>query len=296
MDKTKTQQISFTLSKILKIAVVVLVLLICISGAWYQVDQGERAVVLRNGKIVDVADPGLHMKLPLIETTVDISTRQVTFTPAANSHFEAYSYDQQPATLQLSVTYHVPDAKVGDLYSRYGSIDNLQTTTIERKTFDVVKTVFGQYTAISAIQDRAKLSVEINNAVRKSMEGVPVTIDGVQIEDIAFSKAYEASIERRMTAEVEIQTKRQNLETEKINAEIAVTQANAEADSRRAGYKADADGIALRGDAEAKAIRARAEALAANTNLVNLNAIDKWDGKLPVTMVPGSTVPFLNIK
>jgi regulator of protease activity HflC (stomatin/prohibitin superfamily) len=292
----KNELTGLPVGKIVKILVAVVVLLCIAGGSWYQVDQGDRAVVLRNGKIVDVADPGLHLKLPIIENTVEISTRQVTFTPAAQSHFEAYSYDQQPATLQLSVTYHVPDAKVADLYSRYGSIDNLQVSTVERKTFDVVKTVFGQYTAISAIQDRAKLSVDINNAVRKSMDGVPVTIDGVQIEDIAFSKAYEASIERRMTAEVEIQTKHQNLETEKINAEIAVTQANAEADSKRAAYKADADGILLRGDAEAKAIRARAEALAANTNLVNLNAIDKWDGKLPVSMVPGSSVPFLNIK
>ena len=41
----------------------------------------------------------------------------------------------------------------------------------------------------------------------------------------------------------------------------------------------------LRGAAEAQAIRARADALAANTNLVNLNAVERWDGKLPARSV-----------
>ena len=33
-------------------------------GSWFQVDQGERGVVLRNGKLVRVAEPGLDFKTP----------------------------------------------------------------------------------------------------------------------------------------------------------------------------------------------------------------------------------------
>lgn len=60
--------------------------------------------------------------------------------------------------------------------------------------------------------------------MRKAVVG-PVVIDGVQIENIDFSDAYEKSIEDRMKAEVAIATRKQNLETEKIQAQIAVTQA-----------------------------------------------------------------------
>lgn len=81
-----------------------------------------------------------------------------------------------------------------------------------------------------------------------------------------------------------------------INAEIQVVKAKAEADAQRQRYTAEADGIKLRGDAEAAAIKAKAEALDRNTNLVNLTAIDKWDGKLPATQVPGSALPFIGIK
>jgi hypothetical protein len=45
----------------------------------------------------------------------------------------------------------------------------------------------------------------------------------VQIENIDFSDAYEQAVEARMTAQVEVQKRQQQLAQEKINAEIAVT-------------------------------------------------------------------------
>jgi len=75
-----------------------------------------------------------------------------------------------------------------------------------------------------------------------------------------------------------------------------VVNAKAEADARREQFQAEADGIRLRGEAEAAAIEARAKALAANTNLVNLIAVEKWNGALPATQVPGSALPFIGVK
>lgn len=94
--------------------------------------------------------------------------------------------------------------------------------------------------------------------MRKAVVG-PVVIDGVQIENIDFSDAYEKSIEDRMKAEVAIATRRQNLETEKIQ-QIAVTQARAEADSKLAAAKAEAETIRVKGAAEAETIRLKSAA------------------------------------
>ena len=75
---------------------------------------------------------------------------------------QAYSYDQQPATLRVSVTYRVPPEHVAELYSEYGTINNLQMRVLERKTPDAVKNVFGQYTAVRAIQERQKLGLDLS--------------------------------------------------------------------------------------------------------------------------------------
>lgn len=270
----------------------VLILMLAFSS-WFQVDQGERGVVLRNGKLVRVSEPGLDFKTPFIDSVSTVSVRDHTF---IFENLEAYSYDQQPATLRVSVTYRVPTEHVAELYAEYGTISNLQMRVLERKTPDAVKNVFGRYTAVRAIQERQKLGVDVNAAVLSAMDGAPVQIVGVQVEEVGFSKAYEHSIEQRMLAQVQIETTRQQKETAMITAEIQVVKAKAEADARRQQFTAEADGIRLRGEAEAASIRAKAEALAANTNLVSLNAVEKWDGVLPATQVPGAALPFIGIK
>jgi regulator of protease activity HflC (stomatin/prohibitin superfamily) len=88
-----------------------------------------------------------------------------------------------------------------------------------------------------------------------------------------------------MLAEVEVQKVQQNAQREKVQAEIAVIQA-----------KAEADAVKLKGDAEAHAINARGKALRDNPSLVELVQAEKWNGVLPTTMVPGQTVPFINVK
>jgi len=122
----------------------------------------------------------------------------------------------------------------------------------------------------------------------------PIVIDSVQLENIDFSDAYEKSIELRMQAEVLVQTEKQNLEKEKVNAEIAVTQARGRADSSLAEARASAEATRLKGDAEAAAIKAKAEALAQNQNLVELTKAERWNGVLPTTMIPNAAVPFLS--
>jgi regulator of protease activity HflC (stomatin/prohibitin superfamily) len=273
-------------------AVIGLLLLSVVFGSWYTVDQGERGVKLRYGKLVGIAEPGLNFKVPFVDTVRHISVQNQSI---LYDKLESYSKDQQPATLRISVSFRVPESGIQELYSQYGTIEKMVDRLISRKVPDEVKNVFGRYTAISAIQDRTRFGIEINEALKKAIVG-PVVIDSVQIEEVTFSDAYEQSIEKRMMAEVEIQTKRQNLETERINAEITVTQAKARADSALAQAQAEAEAIRVRGIAEADAIKARGEALRQNAGLVALTQAEKWNGILPTTMIPGGSVPFLNLK
>ena len=264
-------------------------------GSWYTIDQTERGVLLRNGAFVEVVQPGLHFTLPWIESVnkIDMQTHKFEY-----NKVNSYSADQQPADLKVSVILHVSKDKVAEMYSRFGgdmqaAVSRLVTPHMNQE----VKVVFGQYTAAKAISQRGPLNTDAAKALTEAMAYDPVfEIEGVQIEDIEFSADYIRSVEARMKAEVQVQQKRQELEQEKIAAEIAVTQATGEANSQRARAKGEADAKVLIGNAEATAIKARAAALANNANLIALTQAERWDGKLPDTMVPGGSVPFLNIK
>ena len=269
-----------------------LVGLTVLGGSWYTVDQGERGVILRNGAITGTAEPGLGFKMPIVDTVVDIDIRT-----RANlyENVMAYSRDQQTAGLNVSVNYRVPSDQVLNVYENYGTVENLRSRILDRKVYDETKNVFGQFNAVTAIQERARLVAEVQMAIQNAVQG-PIIIESVQIENIDFSDAYENSIEQRMLAEVEVQKVRQNAEREKVQAEIAVIKAQAEADARVAQAKAQAEATRLAGDAEADAINAKGRALRDNPALIELVQAERWNGVLPTTMVPGATVPFINVK
>jgi len=270
--------------------VVVLLVMTLFFGSWYTIDQGERGVHLRNGAVVGSAEPGLGFKLPVFDTIKRISVQNLT---VQYDKVSAYSKDQQTAEIRVSVSFHVPPGEVIALYSEYGSVEGLTSRLVDRQVPTQVENVFGQYTAISAVQNRVTFVKDVTKAIRDAVKG-PLVIDGVQIENIDFSDAYEKSIELRMQAEVLVQTEKQNLEKEKVQAQIAVTQANGAADSSLARARADAEATRIKGEAEATAIKARAQALAQNQDLVELTKAERWNGVLPTTMIPNTAIPFLN--
>lgn len=271
---------------------VVLAVVFIASSSWFTVDQGERGVKLRYGKIVEIAEPGLGFKLPLVDKIVKLSMQNHT---AQYENIQAYSRDQQPARLNISVSFHVPADDINRLYSHYGSIENISERVISRQVPTQVENTFGQYTAISVVQDRARFVKDLTAAITGAVQQTPVIIDSVQVENIDFSEAYERSIEDRMKAEVAIATRRQNLETEKINADIAITQAKASADAQLAQARAEAEAIRLKGTAEAESIRLRGEALRQNPQVVALTTAERWNGELPQTMLPNGAVPMITL-
>jgi regulator of protease activity HflC (stomatin/prohibitin superfamily) len=259
-------------------------------NSWYTVDETERGVLLRNGALVGVIEPGLSFKLPFIESVKLISTQsQVTI----YDRLQAYSKDQQAATLRVSVSWHVVPSEVAKVYSAYQTSEGMKDRLISRQVPTQVENVFGRYNAVAAVQNRGQLVSDISAAIKEAIDG-PVVIDSVQVENIDFSDAYEKAVEARMTAEVQVKTREQQLATEQVQAQIRVTQAQAEADSKLAQAKADAEATRLRGQAEAEAIRARAEALASNQNLVELTKAERWNGVLPSTVLPNSALPFID--
>lgn len=269
-----------------------LVALTVVGGSWYTVDQGERGVMLRNGAMTGVAEPGLGFKMPIVDRVVDIDVRSQA---KIYENILAYSRDQQTAGLTVSVNYRVPADQVAVVYENYGSVERLAGRLLDRQVMDQTKNIFGKFNAVTAIQDRTRLVAEVQMAIQESVIG-PIIIESVQIENIDFSDAYENSIEQRMLAEVEVQKVRQNAEREKVQAEIKVIQAQADAEARVAQATAEAEAIMLTGNAEAEAIKARGDALNENPNLIGLVQAERWDGKLPTTMLPNSTVPFMNVK
>jgi regulator of protease activity HflC (stomatin/prohibitin superfamily) len=253
------------------------------------IDQGNIGVRLRFGEAIGTMQPGFHIVIPFMDKVVTFSTRTKKQT---YSQVNAYSRDIQAADNLVSVNYRVDGAKAIEVYSRYG--ENFVDSIISPVIFKRFKEIFGKYDAREIVNSRDKLGIEVENNIRQNMPN-GIIIEGVQIENIEFSDAYEQAIEATAQAEASVRKAMQELAQKKVDAEKVVVQAQADAQARLAAAKAEADAIKLKGEAEASAIQAKANALRENPGLVALTATEKWDGKLPTTFVPGSAVPFVQI-
>ncbi len=267
----------------------VVVLFILFTSA-YTIDEGERGVILRLGKIVGEAGPGLHFKVPIINSvekiSVQIQKEAFDKTEMGDTRLQTYSRDQQPATIAMAVNYHVTDASA--VYAQFGSLTGMKSRVINSRAYEQLKTVFGQFDAADAIQKRTLLNAQVFAAIRNAVRG-PVVIDSVQIEDITFSNQYETAVELRMQAIVKQQQAEADKQKRIIDADASAYEVKAAADAK-------AHQIEVQGKAEAGAIQARGDALRNNPSLPTLVAAEKWNGVLPTTMMPGNTVPFINVK
>jgi regulator of protease activity HflC (stomatin/prohibitin superfamily) len=270
-----------------------LVVFVIVSNSYYTVDVGYVAVITRNGRIATVttAGSGLGWMVPFISSVHKFSVQSQA---VVYDQMQSYSLDQQPAYFKVSLRYHVSPGDVEDVYTQYGTEDSMVAKLLDRIVPQQVKTAFGQYTAVTAIAERGKMNAAVASSVESAITG-PVVIEGVQLEDIKFSDAYENGVEQRMLAQVQVQKMEQDRDQQQVQAQITVIQAQAQADANVAQATAQAKATTLAGNATAAAIRARGDALRDNPNLVELTAAERWDGHLPTTMVPGSTLPFVTL-
>ena len=292
------------------IAFVAVILLIAAgTGSFYTVDAGEKAVVLTFGEISSTADAGLHFKLPFIQTVKKFNVRvqKATFgrgegALANQPVLSAYSYDQQIIeSYRLSITWSYDADKIDQVYKYFGTgvSDNIFHTVISPVVQQSTKTILGQYTAVTIVQDRAKLDHSIAQVMEQQLKEYPVKILSIQLEDVNFSKNYESIIEQTAQSRQEVGTARNELQKVQIESQKQVAQAEAEHKAIKLQADAEAYRITVQAKAEADAIRLKGDALRSNRELVDLTIAEKWDGSVPQTVVASgngsSVVPLLNI-
>lgn len=285
MNDSSQKQIAVRIIKYSLSAFVALTLLSAFFGAFYTVDEGERAVVLRNGQFHSVEEPGLKWKVPFVDSVHTISMRAQKFTYGSMSgqnFLDTRSRDEQRIRLIVSVNVVPTDAR--SIYTKYGDLDALMVRELHPKVYQSVNTVIGGYTTSQIINDQGSVNSKLL-ALIQSQNKSPIAITSFQIEHVAFSDTYNTTVEERQVANAKIETEQNLKAAASIRAERQVIEAKGKADSQLAIAKAEAEAIKMRGDA-----------LRANQQLVELTLAEKWNGQLPTQMVPGSSVPFINVK
>lgn len=233
---------------------------------------GYRGVVLSFGAVSDrILDEGLSWIMPIQQSVkkIDVSTKKVEKKDA-----EASSKDLQVVHTSVTLNYRLDPTKVNKIYQQYlgEESERVILPTIE----EFVKKTSAHYTAEELITKRESVKKDLKDSITASLAASNIIVTDIYLTDFGFSKDFNASIETKVKAEQVALTEKNNLEAEKFKAQQKIVAA----------------------EARAREIKIQAEAVQSQggKDYVQLKAVEKWDGKLPVQMIPGGTVPFINLK
>ena len=266
--------------------------LIIVPGSIHQVNAGEVAVVKIWGDAREVRSAGLHFDFWLSHKyeIYDAKVQQVIV------ETQAYSSDGQTMDIELVIQYQIQDAL--KIAVNYGGLDMLENR-ISTISVEKMKSVLSQKSAPTIIETRATVSPDVEASIRNAItEDFYISVSTVVLTDIGFTDTFEKVIEDKMVAaqqklqagyekEKAIIQAEQQLEVAKKEAEAQLEKAKKQAESELVLAKAEADALAIMNDAW--------NSLSAEVKEVIIKemAIEKWDGKLPETMVGDSFLKWI---
>ena len=272
-------------------------LVIVISSCFATVPTGHTGILTTFGKVEDTTyEAGVHFILPWQEV-VNMDNRVQKLT----KDLDAFSSDIQEVTLIYTLNYRIESSQAQKLYKTVGI--NYETTIIEPKIEDAVKTITAQYNAENLVAKRAELGDKIEELLTESLSAYNIVVTGTAVENLDFTDEFTNAVEAKQVAEqnkikAKTEQERQTMEKEeelKRNeaaaqsaAKVAKTEAEAAAEVAKIQANADlevskiqADAAEYAGQKEAAKNKAISESI--TDKLTQYYYILQWNGVLPET-------------
>ncbi|TCT02487.1 protease modulator HflC [Aquabacter spiritensis] len=227
------------------IAVIVVLVLFGVYSAAFTVTQTQQALVLRLGNpLPPITTPGLHWKIPFIDTVVYIDNRILDL---ENPPQEVIASDQKRLVVDAFARYRISNPL--KFYQSVGSIEaaNSRLATVLNSA---LRRVLGESTFTRVVRDeREALMARINEQVNREAANFGITVVDVRIRRADLPEANSQAVFQRM------QTERQR-EAAEIRAQgneaAQRTRARAEREATIIVAEANSTGEQMRGEGDAE--------------------------------------------
>lgn len=240
------------------------------------VEPGTVGVVTHFGAVQDdILPEGLHFVMPVKTKVIPIDIR----VQKIESEATAASKDLQIVSSRVVLNYFVEKTQANTIFQELGLRyeGNIVVPAIQES----VKSGTAQFNAEHLITRRSEVKNAISEDIQKRLSKYNVVVMDFSIIDFSFSPDFNKAIEDKQVAEQRA-----------LRATNDLVRIKTEAEQERAKAEGVAQARLVNAQAEAESQRLLRQTL--NKDLVQLRAIEKWDGKLPHIMGQ-STVPFLDV-
>ena len=245
-----------------------LMFLVVFFGALVQISVGEVGI-LREWGAVDITNPktlgpGIHWKMPFKDDVVEFPTQVQR---ADIEKIAAASRDGISVETHLVVNYRIDGAAAPLILQEIGTdyVNRVLSPAVQQ----AYKDVSGNYAALEMIQNRQQFADEAQKVLAEKVRGYHLIVDSLSILNLEFPQSFDEALQATQVAN-------QN-------------RIKAQQDNERAKIEADTARIQAEGLAAAQ----KAQAVSITEAYLQLQAIQKWDGRLPQYLSPGAALPFL---
>lgn len=239
-------------------------------STFHMVDSGEVGVVTKFGAVQnEILPEGLHIINPVSTKVIPIDTRIQKIEAEAT----ASSKDLQNVTSVVALNFYLDKEQANTIFQELGI--NYHKTIIQPAIQESIKSAAAAYNAEQLITKRPDVKRDVFNSLRRRLEKNNIIVTDFSIVDFNFSEEFNKAIERKQVAEQLALTAKNDLRRIQTEAEQAKTKAMGEAQANLELAKAQAESQLL-----------LAESL--NKEILQLEAIRKWDGALPVVSGEGA--------
>lgn len=186
----------------------------------------------------------------------------------------------------IGISYAVNPQKVTDIFQKYRrGIDEITDVFMRNMVRDALVTVASSREIESVYgTGKADLIREVEQMVRNQVADIGINVEKIYwIGELRLPPTVVQAIDAKIRATQMAQQRQNEIAQAQAEAQKEIEAARGVAESRLAVARAEAGAISLKG-----------EALRANPEVIQLNAIEQWDGSLP-RITGGGAVPFINV-
>lgn len=273
------------------LALILIIAMFCAVICLEKIPAGYVGVVynMNGGVDGEILTQGWHIVSPTKKvTTYSIGIEQ-SYLSSENKgdskedeSFSIPTSDGKTVRVNLEFSYRFDEARVADTFIRFKgkSGESIKDTFIKPKIVAWTQEVSANYPVTDIFGDkRTQINAELDEYLKSKFDKYGIIIDTVNFTDISVDDETAAAIQKKVTAQQELELAQVEAQTAKVQAEKDKQVAQIAAETKIIDANAQADAIRIAAEAEADANKAISESL--TKELIDYTYAQTWNGELP---------------
>ncbi len=159
------------------LAFVVIILLVLLAISIYIVQQWEKAAILRFGQIVDIVEPGLHYRVPIIDSVRKVDMRTQTIDLMGQS---AITKDNISVGIDAVVFMRIENAEriITQIVNFRDAVSKYAQTAI--------RNIIGQYNLDDLLESREEIAIKLKEEIDVLSKEWGIDIARAGLQDISL--------------------------------------------------------------------------------------------------------------